>query len=101
MVRYRLTSPANRDLLRVTKAVALHSLVAADRLIESFADAFDLLAENPRIGRTRGELAEGLRALQVENWIIFYHVTAGDQVVIHRVLESWRDLPALFNPADE
>ena len=65
------------------------SPATADRLIDAIIDRFELLAEQPRMGRLRPEFGSGVRSLAVENHIIYYRHD-GD-VLIARVLHGRRD----------
>ena len=72
------------------------SVGVADRLIDSIAGRFLLLASHPNIGRSRGEdLRPGLRSFPVGEYVIIYRVHEGD-VVILRVLRGSRNIEALF-----
>jgi toxin ParE1/3/4 len=72
------------------------SLEIADRLVDSIAEQFLLLAEYPHIGRRRDEdLREGVRSFPVRGYVIFYRVQDAD-VVILRVLHGSRDVKAQF-----
>ena len=54
------------------------------------------LAENPRIGRSREELAPELRSFSFLNYVIFYRpIDAGVEIV--RVLHGSRDIEGLLD----
>jgi plasmid stabilization system protein ParE len=58
---YRLSSRAEWDLDEVWLYVAEDaSPTTADRLIDEIVDRFDLLAEQPRMGRLRPEFGPGV-----------------------------------------
>ena len=62
---YRLSSRAEQDLDEVWLYVAEDaSPTTADRLIDDIVDRFDLLAEQPRMGRLRPEFGPGVRSIQ-------------------------------------
>ena len=66
---YRLSSLAERDLDEIWSYVAEDaSPTTADRLIDDIVGRFDLLAEQPRMGRARPEFGAGALsvALSVE-----------------------------------
>jgi toxin ParE1/3/4 len=66
----------------------------ADRLIDSITSRFELLAQHPLAGRSRdGDLRGGLRSFPVGEYVVIYRVEHED-VVILRVLQGNRDLPA-------
>jgi toxin ParE1/3/4 len=59
---YRLSSRAEQDLDEVWLNVAEDaSPSTADRLIDDIVDRFDLLAEQPRMGRLRPEFGHDVR----------------------------------------
>ena len=93
---YRLSSLAERDLDEIWSYVAEDaSPTTADRLIDDIIDRFDLLAEQPRMGRTRSEFGLGVRSLAVENYVIYYRHD-GD-VLIARILHGRRDQMAAWS----
>jgi toxin ParE1/3/4 len=55
-MRYRLSALAEQDLEEIWSYVAEDASPAvADRLIDAIIDRFELLAEQPRMGRLRPE----------------------------------------------
>ena len=56
---------------------------------------FRHLASHPNLGRSRDELAEGLRSFPVGRYVIFYRAIP-EGVEIVRVLHGSRDLNAIF-----
>jgi toxin ParE1/3/4 len=72
------------------------SVEVADRLIDSIAERFLLLADYPNLGRRRGDdLRPGLRSFAVSEYVIFYRLQ-GEDVYILRVLHGNRNIQALF-----
>ena len=68
---YRLSSLAERDLDEIWLYVAEQaSPTTADRLIVDIVDRFDLMAEQPGMGRLRPEFGPGVRSIRVENHVI-------------------------------
>jgi len=94
-----LRSPqADSDLDDIWYYVATKSgsIEIADRLIDSIADRFLLLARHPYIGRARdADLRPGLRSFLVGNYVIIYRIQDAD-VLILRVVRGSRDIEALF-----
>jgi toxin ParE1/3/4 len=87
---YRLSALAEQDLAEIWSYVAEDaSPTTADRLIDAIIDRFELLTEQPRIGRLRPEFATGVRSFTVENHVIYYRHD-GD-ILIARVLHGRRD----------
>ena len=65
---YRLSALAEQDLEEIWSYVAEDaSSTTADRLIDAIFDRFELLVEQPRIGRNRPEFGEGVRSFVVES----------------------------------
>lgn len=95
MPRVLRTSQANHDLIEIWTYVANDSPVSADRLIDSIADVCGTLADSPAIGRSRDELAQGLRSFPVGRYVVFYRpVSNGIEVI--RVLHGARDIQVIF-----
>ena len=95
-MHYRLSALAEQDLDEIWSYVAEHaSPTIADRLIEAIIDRFELLTEQPRMGRLRLEFGAGVRSFTVENHVIYYRHD-GD-VLIARVLHGRRDQAAAWS----
>ena len=70
---YRLSSLAERDLEEIWSYVAEDASPAtADRLTDAIIKRFELLAEQPRMGRLRPEFGADVRSYTVENHVIYY-----------------------------
>lgn len=95
MNRFRLTSRAERDVDEIWLYIARDNTQAADRLMGSFLDRFQMLADRTRLGRQRDELNAGLRSFVVGNYVVLYRpIKNGIEDV--RVLSGYRDIDALF-----
>jgi toxin ParE1/3/4 len=93
---YRLSALAEQDLEEIWSYIAEDASPAtADRLIDAIIDRFELLAEQPRMGRLRPEFGEGVRSFTVENYVIYYR-HQGD-VLVARVLDGRRDQTAAWS----
>ena len=69
---------------------------AADALLRSFDEASSMLAEFPKAGVAREDLASGLRSFAVYPYILFYRPIAGG-IEVARVLDGRRNImPDLF-----
>jgi len=79
------TGRAELDLLDIWLYVAEYSVEAAEGLL--------VLADSPLAGRSRDELAPGLRSFPTGSYLIFYRVIP-DGVEIVRVLHGSRDIPS-------
>jgi toxin ParE1/3/4 len=70
---YRLSPLAEQDLEEIWLYVAEDSSpTTADRLIDAIVDRFDLLAEQPAVGRARPEFGVDVRSFVVEGHVIYY-----------------------------
>ena len=93
---YRLSALAEKDLEDIWSYVAEDaSLETADRLIDAIFDRFELLVEQPRMGRNRPEFGEGVRSIVVESHVIYYRHE--QDVLIARVLHGRRDQVAAWS----
>jgi toxin ParE1/3/4 len=86
---------AEADLDEIWLYIARGDPDAADRFIDLIEERCSLLAENPLMGRSRPDLAPGLRSFPVGNYIIFYNPIEGG-IEIVRVVNGARDIEALF-----
>ena len=93
---YRLSALAEQDLDEIWSYVAEDASPAtADRLIDAIIDRFELLAEQPRMGRLRPEFGEGVRSFTVENYVIYYRHER--DVLVARLLHGRRDQIAAWS----
>lgn len=83
------------DLIELWESIADDSVTRADAFIDGVDAKFHLLAEQPLLGRSRDELAPGLRSLPFGRYVIFYEVMPTG-ITIVRVLHGARDLGPLF-----
>ena len=96
---YRLSPLAERDLDEIWSYVAEDATpTTADRLVDDIIHRFDLLAEQPGMGRARPEFGIGVRSFAVENYVIYYR-QEGNDVLIARVLHGRRDQIAAWSPS--
>ena len=99
-MRYRLSKLAEQDLLEIWLYVAADaSPERADRLVEAIGNRFELLAENPRMGRRRPEFGADVRSFVVENHVIYYR--PDKELLIARVLHGSRDQVAALEESGE
>ena len=97
MARFRRTAEAERDLLSIWRYIAEDNPTAATRLLLSIDEKCALLADNPRLGPARPDIAPDLRYFTVGSYLILYR-EAPDGVEIVRVLHGARNLSAIFYP---
>jgi toxin ParE1/3/4 len=87
---HRRSPQADSDLDDIWYYVATQSgsFEIADRLIDSIADRFFLLASHPNIGRSRDDdLRPGLRSFPAGEYMIVYRIQDED-VLILRVIRG-------------
>ena len=95
MSAVRQSRLAAADLIDLWVHVARDDVDAADRLLDRIGLVCATLAANPTLGRSREELAPGLRSFPVARYIIFYRPSRGG-IELARVLHGARDLDLLF-----
>ena len=93
--KYVLTEPARSDLKEIWTYFAQYDQNAADKILRELAKKFDLLAENPKIGRTHDNLILNLRSFRFKNYLIFYFLNE-NILEIYRILHGARDIQSLF-----
>jgi len=93
--KFELSEPAKNDLKEIWFYISEHSPASADCLLRSFKEKFQLLADNPKLGKSRNEFIINLRSFPYKNYTIFYFPLQTG-VEIHRVLHSARDFEDLF-----
>ena len=86
---------AEADILEIWDYIAEDSIGAADDWVDRLDEQFKLLATQPKMGRTRDELAAEVRSFPFGRYVIFY-VPLDDGIDVIRVLHGSRDIDALF-----
>lgn len=87
---------AEADILEIWDYIAEDSIAAADHWIDRLDEQFRLLATQPKMGRTRDELAAGVRSHPFGRYVIFY-MPLDDGIDVVRVLHGSRDIDAVFH----
>ena len=95
MARLSVSPDAKQDLVEVFLFIAQDNLSAARRMHSQFHQTFLTIAGQPSIGRSRDELAAGIRSLAVGKYVIYYR-RAGRAVRILRLLHGARDIEKLY-----
>jgi len=88
---------AEADILEIWDYIADDNPAAADRWMDQLDAQFQVLATQAKIGRSRNELAPGVRSFPVGRYVVFY-VPLDDGIDVIRVLHGARDIDALFHP---
>lgn len=90
-----LSQLAEADLTDIWVFVAQDNAEAADRLVDQLHEKCQFLANSPKLGRQRPELAPSIRSFTVGNYVIFYRESSNG-IEVARVLHGRRDIPPLF-----
>lgn len=90
---------ARNDLAEIWDYIADDNENRADAFVDLIDQKFQELASHPNMGRSRDELAQGLRSFPVGRYVIFYRPMP-EGVEIIRVLHGSRDLNAIFKTDD-
>jgi len=93
--KFELTEPARKDLKEIWSHLAEFSHNSADKTLKDLAKKFNLLAENPKLGRTHDELIINLRSFPYKKYIVFYFPIENG-VEIYRVVHGARNIEAIF-----
>lgn len=97
MTEVKRTAQAEEDLIDIWAYIAQDNISAADRFLDRIEDKFFLLAEQPRLGPRRPDIAPELRYFPVGSYLILYcEITAGIEIV--RIVHGARRLTSLFSP---
>ena len=92
---FDLTENAQIDVKEIWQYISERSLVSADRLIVELFGKFQLLAQNPRLGKTQDRYFFNLRSFPFKKYLIFY-VQTDKGIEIFRVVHSSRNVEGLF-----
>lgn len=98
-MKLRIRPEARQDLRDIGDYIAQDDRQAARRFVRTLRERCAFLAENPRVGRERPDLGEGLRSFPVGNYVIFYRLLDG-VVEIVNVIHGSRDIESLFGRQD-
>ncbi len=95
MSRIEKRPEAEVDLYEMWEYIAVDSPRDAGLLLKKLDEVFNLLVDNPEMGRTREELGEGLLSFPIGRFVIYYRSMSGKQgIEIVRVLHGKRDVEA-------
>jgi toxin ParE1/3/4 len=95
-MKLRISEPAKEDLLEIYQYIALDNPSAAERLLKTFQEKFELLTKFPNIGGERNELIIGLRSFPVGKYLILYQ-SSDEYLEIVRVRHGATNLDELFD----
>ena len=103
MPRILLRSQAEAEIDEIAKYIAARNLEAGKRFYDACENAFETLAEHPRIGamrRVRTAKLKGLRSWPIngyDNYLIFYLPLAERGIDVLHVLHGARDLKPIID----
>ena len=98
-MKVRIEQKAREDLGDIWDFLAHLSERMANDCIDRITARCHSLADFPKRGVERSDIAPGARMLVVERWLVFYRLTT-DEVRIVRIVDSVRDLSRLTIPND-
>ncbi|MBI5899859.1 MAG: type II toxin-antitoxin system RelE/ParE family toxin [Rhodocyclales bacterium] len=88
---------AAADIADIWDFIAEDSVAQADAWVDRLDSKLHLLATQPLMGRSRDELAPGLRSQPYGRYVIFYEPLS-DGIDVVRVIHSARDIDTVFDP---
>jgi toxin ParE1/3/4 len=94
MAGFRKTAQAEEDLIDIWLYIAQDNIAAADGLLDLFEEKGRLLAENPKLGQARPDIAEGFRYLPVNRYLMLYREIE-DEIELVRVVHGMRLLSGM------
>ena len=82
---HRLAPQARAELSHIWNYIAKESgnAAVADGVIDAITERFHLLAQYPRMGRSRDDLRPGLRSFPVGQYVIIYTIDHEDVQILH------------------
>ena len=96
MTRYIESPLAQQDLIETIRTIAADNTSAAQSFLRDLEREYQLLAENPEMGRERQDLGRQLRSFSFRNSYLIIYRPINDGVAIAKFLHGARDLEALL-----
>ena len=91
-IRFELSEEAEQDLEEIFDYTEKEfGLDKAFEYVSSFDEIFELLVENPFLGRGRPEIREDLRSILFKHHLVFYRIKS-KTIRIIRILHGSRDI---------
>ncbi|MEC4880962.1 MAG: type II toxin-antitoxin system RelE/ParE family toxin [Scytonema sp. PMC 1070.18] len=94
MGRLIRTTRAEEDLIEIWLYIAADNPVAASELVDRIEAKCQMLADSPKLGPARPDIAPELRYSPVGRYVILYREIPGGVEVV-RVVHGARDLPGI------
>jgi toxin ParE1/3/4 len=95
MNRYRLSRRAEQDLEDIWVNLADQDDIRADQQVAQILNRLPMLAQYPDMGKSRNDLASGLRSFPSKPYIVFYAKFSGGIEII-RIVHQSRNIEDLF-----
>lgn len=96
MLKISFSKKAEEDLIDIWSYIAEDNPAAATRVLQSLNQRCELLADNPKLGPARPDIAADLRYFVAGSYLLLYReIQTGIEIV--RVLHGARNLEFLFN----
>ena len=92
MARVSYTLSAQTDLLEAWLFMAEQNPMAADRVLDTLAHEAGTLSLQPLMGRSRPELAEGVRSWPSSTPYLLFYLFDDEGITVLRVLHHARDV---------
>ena len=97
MANFKLTKKAVSDLNGIWNyTVVTWSEAQADKYYRELLDSCQEIADNPNSGKSYDDIIKSLYGLKVNKHIIFYRISASDEIEITRILHGRMDLKRKF-----
>lgn len=99
---YRLSRAAEAELLELWVYILEQnrSEQLADKIIAEIVLKFAVLADFPRMGRSRDELGVGYRSFPVNRYVVYYRLVS-DGIEISHVLHGAQDVSLVSFPVPD
>jgi toxin ParE1/3/4 len=94
-IRIRIRPRARADLIEIWDYIAEDSVANADAFVDNIHETMQMLANQPRSGRRRAELAPDILSFPFGRYIIFYRSSRKGLEIV-RILHGSRDIEAIF-----
>lgn len=92
MATVEFAHSAQTDLLEAWIFIAENNPSAADHVLDTIEHEAHILATQPRMGRARPELGEGVRSWPTSTPYILYYLVTQNGIAVLRVLHHARDV---------
>jgi toxin ParE1/3/4 len=90
---------AEQDVADILAYLGERNPDAADRLAEAIDARCARIANFPEIGRSRDDLAPGLRSVVIDRYVLFYRASE-EAISMVRVLHGARDIDRIMRASD-